>query len=303
MPLFIEPEASPLGLFRVARMIPASSGSEYGLSWENGQWDVMSLCPASRLWPKECPSTDGGVTTTNAIWTQMVEDAGDTYPTKCDGPEMVTEHFKPFDLYEALSCMRGRLSNGIVDAGLTAHMEVNREALITQALEYGYGGVGLAQAATFIDGTPAGTATPIQGAIQHLLRTWKEGRSPAAIPTFHIPLEAAIDLATLNLIEPSSAGPATFAGGTARLSLGAYGVPDGAAQATLAADAPGTPLPPGEAWVYVTGEIQISTLTEAAQIQPNTSVERFTNTHQPIVEQMAAYRFDPCNVYVMKVSF
>lgn len=287
------------GLFRVARRVDPNDSTPDGPQWGVGPgWSVLSACPLSAFFPAcDTPIHD-------ALETAAAPDD----PSKCEPPSVSSVSFQPFHVYEKLGCLKGRVGSELVKSALRDHADVDLEGMITVALELGYGVLGLAQAATLIDGTPPGTATPLIDGIMHLLGEWTQSASFASMPTFHIPLRFVPALAQANLIQPDTRGGQTFAGGVAKLSVGPYGRNDFArtllADGTpgSANDSGGTPLAANEAWIYVSGPIEYSIRDENREwFATETPQEKFTNTVHAMHERQAAYRFDPCTVLALKV--
>lgn len=287
------------GLFRVARRVDPNDSTIDGPQWGVGAgWGVLSACPLSAFFPA-CDTP---------IYDALEAAAAPDDPSKCEPPNVSAVNFQPFHVYEKLGCIKGRVGSELVTSALRDHADVDLEGMVTLALELGYGELGLAQAATLIDGTPPGTATPLVAGIMHLLGEWTQSASFASMPTFHIPLRFVPALAEANLIQPDTRGGQTFAGGVAKLSIGPYGrgdfartlIADGAPGS--ANDSGGTPVAANEGWIYVSGPIEYSIRDEMSEwFAEVTPQERFTNSVHAMHERQAIYRFDPCTVLALKV--
>ena len=290
------------GLFRVARRVDPNDTTIDAPQWGVGPgWGVMSACPLSAFFPA-CDTP---------IYDALELAAAPDDPSKCDPPNVESFYFQPFHIYEKLGCVRGRIGTDLIRSALSDHVDVDLEGMVTLALELGYGVLGLAQAATLIDGTPPGTATPLVDGISHLLQQWTQSPKFASMPTFHIPMRFAPALAQANLIQPDTRGGLTFAGGVAKLSLGPYGrgdfgrtpIPNGTPGSTKTAA--GADIAANEGWIYVSGPIEYS-INEldselSGLVKSTTSQELLTNSVHAMDERQAIYRFDPCTVLALKV--
>jgi hypothetical protein len=218
---------------------------------------------------------------------------------KLNAGQVATSKFKSFQVYETLGCLKSRVNDEMIVSMASDYLAADLDGLIAVGLEYGYGGPGLINSATAVT-TAGGSPTPIVNAISHLLRQWRRHGAGTRVPTVHIPSEFGVWLAMADLLPAEGSESGLAAGGTMRIALSSYGVPANAL-ITPAPGQVGSQLAPPNAWIYMTGPVELD-ISAPYQAHPTTLADLRQNRSEVLMERTVTYRFDPSLTLAIQAS-
>lgn len=288
--MHVAPEASSTGLLNAARMGDGSRGRPLGAGGSSGSDSVQlnewhTLSSEGQGWAEAHCTTDTGVALAGL--------------DKLEPAQVATSTFKSFQVYETLGCIKSRINDDLIVAMASDYLAADLDGLVAIGLENGYGGPGLINSATEVT-TAGGSPTPIVNAISHLLRQWRRHGAGTRVPTVHIPSEFGVWLAMADLLPEPDSTTGLSAGGTVRIALSSYGTPVNALITPAPGDI-GCALNPPDAWIYMTGPIELD-ISEPYQAHPTTLADLRQNRSEVLMERTVTYRFDPALTLAIQAS-